>query len=59
MKVGDLVKVDDYFYPRLAGKTGILVKQGAIKLDWLVMIGGRIHPYFICESSLEVVSENR
>ena len=59
MKVGDLVKFCENFLPELKGKVGILIEifshTIATKLPstaWLIMIDGKIHPYFIQEHFL-------
>lgn len=67
MKVGDLIKVDYEFYPRLEGKSGVLVEKRAWselllqegRAGWVVMIDGRVHPYTIAEENMELVNEDR
>jgi len=62
MQVGDMIKIiDNSLYPRLKGEVGVLIEVPRPKLPnkWVVMIGGRIHPYTIAEEDMEVVSENR
>jgi len=59
LKVGDLVTVDGYLYPRLKGAVGILVRNhhfGGRECKWIVHIGGRLHPYAIDESDMELHS---
>ena len=59
MKVGDLVKVCEKFVPELKGKVGLLIEiyshNIAKKLPstaWLIMVDGKIHPYYIQEHFL-------
>jgi hypothetical protein len=60
MKVGDLIKADGKLYPRLKEKTGILVEKrlpGRTSSTWIVMIGGRLHPYVISEEDMEEIND--
>ena len=60
MKAGDLINVDCKLYPRFKEKTGILVEKrfgGGTTTTWIVMICGRLHPYVISESDMEVISD--
>jgi hypothetical protein len=61
MKSGDLVKIDCYLYPRLKHKVGILVEKAPQRVDtqWIVSIANRIHPFYIGEKDMEVISESR
>jgi len=54
VQVGDLITVDYSFYPRLKGEVGILVRRHG--RGWVVHIGGRLHPFAIEESSMELHS---
>lgn len=54
MKVGDLITVDCSLYPRLKDAVGILVRRHGG--GWVVHIGGRLHPFAIGESSMELHS---
>ena len=58
MKVGDLVKFSEEFYPLYKGKVGMLVDQGLSTWGnkmWQVMVDGRIHPFHIPSVDLEVI----
>ena len=62
MKVGDMVKLNPEFYVREKNYTGILVEKAeSTRLrshkKWIVMIRGRIHPYFIDQTDMEVINE--
>jgi len=62
MKAGDMIKIiDDSLYPRLKGEIGMLIEvpRPHIPHKWVVMIGGRLHPYTIAEEDMEIVSESR
>jgi hypothetical protein len=59
VKVGDLIKVDCELYPRLKEKSGVLVEKryaAGASTTWIVMIGGRLHPYVISEEDMEVIN---
>ena len=57
MKVGDLVKFSQEFYPEYKGKVGRLVGQGYSTGSpvWKVMVDGRIHPFHVDSVDLEVI----
>ncbi len=60
MKVGDLVKFSEEYYPEYKGLFGMLTKKNAASgLDlaplWQVMVNGRIHPFYVPSEDLEVV----
>tara|TARA_R110000824_G_scaffold53886_3_gene148804 strand:+ start:778 stop:987 length:210 start_codon:yes stop_codon:yes gene_type:complete len=57
MKVGDLVKFSEEFYPEYKGKVGMLVGQGYSTGSpvWQVMVDGRIHPFHVDTVDLEVI----
>tara|TARA_R110001599_G_scaffold103702_1_gene263968 strand:+ start:524 stop:733 length:210 start_codon:yes stop_codon:yes gene_type:complete len=57
MKVGDLVKFSEEFYPEYKGKVGMLVGQGYSTGSpvWKVMVDGRIHPFHVDTVDLEVI----
>ena len=57
MQPGELVMTDPSLYPRLVGKYGVIVEKHKHFDDkWLVMIGGRIHPYAIHEKDMRVIN---
>jgi hypothetical protein len=61
VKVGDLVKLDTVYYP-LQHEIGVLIKthhacRHTGERKWVVMVGGRLHPYAIGEEDMLVVSE--
>ena len=58
MKAGDLIKLDPELYIREKNDTGILVERAPVKLHWVVMIRGRIHPYYIDEEDMVVINES-
>ena len=60
MKVGDLVKFSEEFYPEWKGKIGLLVeKKAASGPDrdpmWQVMVDGTIHSFYVPSEDLEVI----
>ena len=60
MKVGDIVKLDPYDYPKYKDKLGVIIdKSPARDNRWIVMIDGRIHNFYISSESIEVVDESR
>ena len=61
MKVGDLVKLDPEVYTREKGCVGQLLDRAPVHFGerWIVMINDRVHPYFINEKDMEVVSAGR
>jgi hypothetical protein len=62
VKVGDLIKVDCELYPRLKERSGVLVEKRYVAVGWsrwIVMIGGRLHPYVISEEDMVVINERR
>jgi hypothetical protein len=62
VQVGDLVKLDTVYYP-LQHEIGMLIKTHPANPSddgrgyWIVMIGGRLHPYAIGEEDMLVISE--
>ena len=63
MKAGDIIRIiDNSLYPRLEGKVGVLIqvpRRRVFPNKWVVLIGGRLHPYTIAEEDMEVISESR
>ena len=61
MKVGDLVRLDPELYAREKDCVGQVLERAAVHFGkrWIVMIKGRVHPYYIDEKDMEVVSETR
>ncbi len=58
IKVGDLVKLDPYDYPEYLGMTGVVVgKSEHLVGRWLIMIGGKLHEYYVRTVSIEVLSD--
>ncbi len=59
---GDLVRLDSGSYPQYAGLTGVLIDYGvhaSSSIPWQVMIDGRLHPFYVNQNEMELVSENR
>ena len=54
MKIGDLIEVDSFLYPRLKSKTGVLIKEAPERegKQWIVFIMDRVHPYYIDENDM-------
>lgn len=61
MKTGDLVKLDPEIYVREKGYVGQVLERAPTHFGerWIVMIKGRVHPYYINEEDMEIVSESR
>jgi hypothetical protein len=67
LKPGDLVRLDVCDYPLYLEKIGILIsprfvktcERGGIRRQWSVYIDGKPHDYFICESNIKAINENR
>mgnify|MGYP003636598470 FL=1 len=63
LKQGDLVRLDVCDYPLYHEKIGILISPrvvpGGIRRQWSVYIDGKPHDYFICESNIKAINENR
>ena len=64
MKAGDLVKLDECYYPQYKGELGLLVRKRAEVVfchgkdtEWEVWVGGRVHPFFVDEEEMQVVGE--
>lgn len=60
MKVGDLVrfvntKTD---YPQYASKFGLLVEERDVG-RWIVSVNGKLHPFLVFYTCLEVVNASR
>jgi len=58
MKVGDLVKFSEEYYPEYKGKIGMLVGHGHLGPQspaWKVMVDGRINPFYVPSEDLEVI----
>jgi hypothetical protein len=57
MKIGDLVKFSEEYYPEYKGKVGMLVGSGYSTESpvWKVMIDGRMHPFHVDSMDLEVI----
>ena len=54
MRPGDLVKLCSNSYPQYSGSLGMLVSEDKVG-QWIVVISGKMHPYFVHTASLEVV----
>lgn len=61
MKTGDLVRLDPEIYVREKGCVGQVLERAPTHFGekWIVMIKGRVHPYYISEEDMEIVSESR
>ncbi len=61
MKVGDLVRLDPEIYAREDGFIGQILERAPVHFGerWIVMIKNRVHPYYIDEKDMEVISESR
>ena len=61
MKVGDLVRLDPELYVREKGCVGQVIERAPTSLEkkWIVLIKGRVHPYYIVEDDMEVINESR
>jgi len=55
MKVGDLVKFSEEYYPEYKGKIGMLVGPHDGSKVWQAMVDGRIHPFHVPSEDLEVI----
>jgi hypothetical protein len=56
MKVGSAVKLNSEEYPQYRGWIGVLCKQ--VDTDqWQVNIKGRMHPYKVSTSSMELLKK--
>ncbi len=60
MKVGDLVKLSEKYYPEYKGLFGLLTEKKAasgpgLEEMWQVMVDGQIHPFYIPSDDIEVV----
>ena len=58
MKVGNLVKLKEDDYPQYEGKLALIVEERLVD-RFVVMVSGKLHPYFVHRISMEVVSEGR
>ena len=61
MKAGDLITLCKMNYPQYTGQSGILVRQDRHQTSsngrcWVVMIDGRVHPYFIDTADVRVIA---
>ena len=58
-KEGEMVKIDPDLYARYRDKVGVLIDKAPIRkgIQWIVMIGGRVHPYYIDESDMCLAGE--
>ena len=63
MKIGDLVRLDPELYVREKGYIGQLLERAQPRTGLgkkrIVMIKDRVHPYYIAEDDMEVISESR
>ena len=61
MKVGDLIRLDPELYVREKGCVGQVIERAPTSpfTLWIVLIKGRVHPYYIAEDDMEVISESR
>ena len=66
LKPGDLVRLDVCDYPLYFEKIGILIRSrcwthgfGPTHRQWSVYIDGKPHDYFIYESNIKAINENR
>ena len=60
MKVGDIVKLNEVFYPEYKGSCGVLAeKKAASGLNhdpmWKVFIQNRMHSFYVPSEDLEVI----
>ena len=60
MKVGDLVKLSEEYYPEYKGLFGVITEKKApsgLSLDpmWKVFIQNRMHSFYIPSQDIEVV----
>ena len=65
MKSGDLVKLCERNYPQYKGMCGIIFHCHHPALGasdrrsfWKVFINNKRHPYSVCESKIETISES-
>jgi hypothetical protein len=60
LKVGTLVSLtkDPDDYPQYKGKLALIVEERNID-TFVVMVDGKLHPYFVHRCSMEVISESR
>ena len=61
MKVGDLVGLDPELYVRERGCVGQILERAPTHFGekWIVMIKGRVHPYYIDGKNMTVLNESR
>jgi hypothetical protein len=61
MKSGDLVTLDPEIYVREKGYVGQLLERAPTHFGerWIVLIKGRVHPYYVDGSDMEVIGESR
>ncbi len=54
---GTMVSLCPDLYGRFAGQVGVLVEMAPKRrgIQWIVMIGGRVHPYYIDEEDMSLV----
>ena len=58
MKQGDLVRLDPELYIREKNDIGVLVEKAPPRngVQWIVMIRGRVHPYYIDQKDMVLVN---
>ena len=60
MKVGDLVKLNEEYYPEYKGLFGMLTEKKAasgpgLAPMWQVMVDGRNHSFYVPSEDIEVI----
>jgi ribosomal protein L21E len=55
MKAGDLVRMNEEYYPKYKGKVGVLVEERRVDC-FVVSVDGKDHPFFIHRTSMEKVN---
>ena len=60
MKVGDLVSFVNakLHYPQYVSKFGLLVEERDVG-RWIVSVNGKLHPFLVLYTCLEVVNASR
>tara|TARA_R110001606_G_scaffold3991_1_gene19028 strand:+ start:2809 stop:2976 length:168 start_codon:yes stop_codon:yes gene_type:complete len=55
MKTGDLVRMNEEYYPKYKGKVGVVVEERRVDC-FVVNVDGKDHPFFIHRTSMEGVN---
>ena len=61
MKVGDIVKLNEVFYPEYKGSCGVLAEKKAASglnrdpVGWKVFIQNRMHSFYVPSQDIEVI----